>query len=181
MPTALSSILGQPALLGNTVGEPLGTAAAGVAATAARSDHVHPLPSNAGDVVGPASATADAVPLFDGTTGKLLKNGVTVPTIQRIAQDIRNATHTFALSNAGGHVIKTNTTAYTWTVPPNSSVAFPIGDAISVVNDGSSGNVTIAQGAGVTIVDGATTGAYTLLPNSGRTLLKIGNDRWRVL
>lgn len=28
-----------------------------------------------GDVTGPASATADAVPLFNGTTGKILKNG----------------------------------------------------------------------------------------------------------
>ncbi len=33
-----------------------------------------------GDVVGPASATADAVALFDGTTGKVLKNGVAIGT-----------------------------------------------------------------------------------------------------
>lgn len=40
----LSTVLGSPALLGNTVGSALGTASAGVATTAARSDHVHPVP-----------------------------------------------------------------------------------------------------------------------------------------
>lgn len=36
--------------------------------------------AGAGDVVGPASATDGAVALFDGTTGKLLKNGVVLGT-----------------------------------------------------------------------------------------------------
>jgi hypothetical protein len=36
--------------------------------------------SRAGDVAGPASATDGAVALFDGTTGKLLKNGVVLGT-----------------------------------------------------------------------------------------------------
>jgi hypothetical protein len=36
--------------------------------------------SGSGDVVGPASATDGAVALFDGTTGKLLKNGVVLGT-----------------------------------------------------------------------------------------------------
>ena len=36
-----------------------------------------------GDVVGPASATADALVLFDGTTGKLVKNGtLTIPQVR---------------------------------------------------------------------------------------------------
>lgn len=36
-----------------------------------------------GDVVGPASASADAIVLFDGTTGKLVKNGtLTVPQLR---------------------------------------------------------------------------------------------------
>ena len=36
--------------------------------------------ANLGDVLGPASATANAIPTFDGTTGKLIKNnsGVTI-------------------------------------------------------------------------------------------------------
>jgi hypothetical protein len=39
-----------------------------------------PVPMGVGDVVGPASATANAVPQYDGTTGKLLKNGPSIGT-----------------------------------------------------------------------------------------------------
>ena len=39
-----------------------------------------PTPSGVGDVVGPASATNNAVPQYDGTTGKLLKNGPSIGT-----------------------------------------------------------------------------------------------------
>lgn len=44
------------------------------------SDFVRITQSTNGDVVGPASSTANAVPTFDGTTGKLLQNnsGVTI-------------------------------------------------------------------------------------------------------
>ena len=38
------------------------------------------LGAGTGDVVGPASATDNAVAVFDGTTGKLLKNGVVLGT-----------------------------------------------------------------------------------------------------
>ncbi len=44
--------------------------------TYGRKDGVwEPVAAAAGDVVGPATATADAVALYDGTTGKLLKDG----------------------------------------------------------------------------------------------------------
>ena len=39
-----------------------------------------PTPSGVGDVVGPASATNNAVPQYDGTTGKLLKDGPSIGT-----------------------------------------------------------------------------------------------------
>ena len=44
------------------------------------SDFVRITQSNVGDVVGPASSTANAVPTFNGTTGKLIQNnsGVTI-------------------------------------------------------------------------------------------------------
>ncbi len=43
--------------------------------------------SGAGNVVGPASATDGAVALFDGTTGKLLKNGVVLGTAATVADN----------------------------------------------------------------------------------------------
>ena len=54
------------------------SAAVGSATTAARRDHKHAMPANpvdAATVKGPSSATDGHVAMFDGTTGKLLKDG----------------------------------------------------------------------------------------------------------
>ena len=59
-------------------------------------------------------------------------------------------TYTFVLADAGKLVTSSNGSAQTVTVPPNSSVAFPIGTQIIVQNIGSA-NATLAQGTGVTI------------------------------
>lgn len=45
------------------------------ASTFLRGDGAWVTPTGSGDVVGPASATSRSIALFDGTTGKLLKNG----------------------------------------------------------------------------------------------------------
>lgn len=58
--------------------------------------------------------------------------------------------YTFVAADAANIVTLNNAAAITVTVPPNSSVAFPIGTQIDVVQLGA-GKVTLAQGAGVTI------------------------------
>lgn len=98
-----------------------------------------------------------------------------------IPQVVQNANATFGLSDRGKHWIKNNTTAYTWTIPLNSAVAFPIGTAILLVNDNATGAVTIARTSGVALLNGATDANYTLAVNSAVTIVKIGTDRWRVL
>jgi hypothetical protein len=59
-------------------------------------------------------------------------------------------TYTLVLSDVGQLIQCTNASAITLTVPPNSSVAFPIGTEISVLQNGA-GAVTITEGSGVTI------------------------------
>lgn len=98
-----------------------------------------------------------------------------------IPQVVQNANATFALADRGKHWLKNNTTAYTWTIPLNSSVAFPIGTAILLINDSGTGAVTIARTSGVALLNGATDANYTLAVNSAATIVKIGTDRWRVV
>lgn len=90
-------------------------------------------------------------------------------------------TYTFALtdgSNNGTNPLVTldNASAITATVPPNSSVAFPIGSQIDIVRLGA-GGVTISPGSGVTVnsPDNATQirARYSLV-----SLIKIGTDTW---
>jgi len=60
-------------------------------------------------------------------------------------------TYTFVLSDASNTLVTaSNASAITVTVPPNSSVAFPIGAILQIAQTGA-GQVTIAAGSGVTI------------------------------
>lgn len=86
-------------------------------------------------------------------------------------------TYTFVLTD-GVNTLCTfgNAGATTVTVPPNSSVAFPIGTRIDVAQVGA-GKVTLAQGSGVTInslsSNKALAGQYV-----GATLVKTATDTW---
>ena len=61
--------------------------------------------------------------------------------------------YTLVLSDAGKVVEMNNASANTLTVPPNSSVAFPVGTFLIVAQMGA-GTTTIAEGSGVTILSG---------------------------
>jgi hypothetical protein len=139
--------------------------------------------SGSGDVVGPASATADAVALFDGTTGKLLKNGSTIAEIQRIAQNSQSGAYTLVLSDAGKHILhpSADTTPRTFTIPANSSVAFPVGTAVTFVNQNAAGAISIAITTDTMRLAGpGTTGTRTLAANGIATAIKITSTEWLI-
>jgi len=94
-------------------------------------------------------------------------------------------TYTFVLADgsaAGGNTLVTasNASAQTYTVPPNSSVAFPVGTQIDLMQLGA-GVVTVAAGAGVTInsngglVVGARYVGVTLIQVSANSWVLVGN------
>lgn len=84
--------------------------------------------------------------------------------------------YTLVLADSGKVVETNNASANTLTVPPNSSVAFPVGVQVTVLQTGA-GQTTIAAGAGVTInsKDGnlKVTGQWSAV-----TLLKRATDTW---
>lgn len=60
------------------------------------------------------------------------------------------SSYTAVLADGGTMVEMSNASSNTFTVPPNSSVAFPVGTVIDVLQTGS-GQTTIVAGAGVTV------------------------------
>lgn len=93
-------------------------------------------------------------------------------------------TYTFVLgdgSAAGGNPLVTasNGSAQTYTVPPNSSVAYPVGTQIDVLQLGA-GKVTLAQGAGVTINSKGSNKAISA-QYVGVSLIKTATDVWSLL
>lgn len=84
-------------------------------------------------------------------------------------------TYTLVLTDAGKIVEMNNASANTLTVPPNSSVAFPVNTVIHLHQYGA-GQTTTAQGAGVTIRTPETLLLRTQY--STATLRKRGTDEW---
>lgn len=87
-----------------------------------------------------------------------------------------SANYTLSLTDAGKAVHGTSGSARTITVPPNSSVAFPVGTVIILYRAGA-GALTVAAGAGVTIRQA--NGAFALDGQYAEaTLRKIATDEW---
>ena len=85
-------------------------------------------------------------------------------------------TYTLVIGDASKIVTMSNASANTLTVPPNSSVAFPLGTQILVIQKGA-GTTTIAAGSGVTI--NSEGGALDLNAQyAAATLIKEGTDTW---
>ena len=76
--------------------------------------------------------------------------GLTESSLSIGKKDQTASSYTLQLTDNGQIIYANNANANTITVPPNSSVEFPIGAKIDVVQIGA-GATTIAAGAGVTI------------------------------
>lgn len=124
-----------------------------------------------------SASTAGHAILTDGTTfdnRALLSTDI--PSVTVNSQT--GTSYTLVLADAGKVVERSNASANTLTVPPNSSVAFPVGTVISWSQEGA-GLTTIVQGSGVTI-----TSRGGLLASAGQyaegTLRKRATDSWRL-
>lgn len=98
-----------------------------------------------------------------------------------IPQNSQSAAYTSVLADGGKHIYHpgADTTARTWTIDSNANVAYPIGTAITFVNDTSGGVITIAITSDTLVLAGAgTTGSRTLAANGVATAIKMTTTRW---
>ena len=135
-----------------------------------------------------SNASANAVLVGSGTS---TTSWTTTPTISGLvtcsggiaAPLLINAqtgtTYTFVLTDQGKLVTASNGSAQTYTVPPNSSVAFPTGTTITVIGIGS-GKVTLAQGSGVTIASKDSEKAIDG-QHASVTIIKTATDTWQLV
>ncbi len=149
-------------------------------------------PTGAASIVagptGPAGATgpvgATGVTGVAGATGPTGVTGATGPTgPSTIPQNSQSAAYTLVLGDAGSHIFHpaADTTARIWTIPANASVAYPVGTAITFVNENSAGVITIAITTDTMRLAGAgTTGSRTLAANGIATALKVTSTSWLI-
>ena len=98
-----------------------------------------------------------------------------------IPQNQQTSAYTLVMADQGKHIYATAGN-FAITIPANSTTAFPIGAAITIVVEDATH--TIAPAAGVTLIlagtGAATTGTRTLAQGAVATILKVGTDRWYI-
>lgn len=100
---------------------------------------------------------------------------------RNIPQNSQSAAYTLVASDSGKHILhpSADTTARTFTIPANGSVPFPIGTAVTFINQNGAGVVTIAITTDTMRLAGAgTTGSRTLAANGVATAIKITSTEW---
>lgn len=100
--------------------------------------------------------------------------------LRTIPQNIQNTGYTLVLADAGKHTIKTDSTARAHTIPPNSSVAFPIGTVVTFINQGgTTNNLTVTRGGGVTLYRAGVNGDIAVTPGDMVSVIKTATDTWQ--
>lgn len=130
-----------------------------------------------------------AVVFCDGTNAvsplTALPSGTTVNGFSAgyldIPQNSQAADYTLVLADAGKHIYhpSADATARAWTIPANSSVAFPVGTAITFINGLGAGAVTISITTDTLVLAGSgSTGSRSLLPPGVATAVKVAPTVW---
>lgn len=109
----------------------------------------------------------------------LLTSASVTPSVTINAQ---TASYTAVLADGNNTLVTlSNASANTFTIPPNASVAFPVGTVLNFAQTGA-GQTTITQGAGVTITSvGATASApKTRVQYSACSAVQTSANNWLV-
>lgn len=127
---------------------------------------------------GPTGVTGVTGPSGLGTTGPTGPSGPT-----NLPPNIQSANYTLVLGDAGGMVVHpaADTTARTWTIPANISVAYVNGTALTFATEPGSGTITIAINTDTLVLAGVgSTGSRTLAPGGIATAVKMNSGLWLI-
>lgn len=96
-----------------------------------------------------------------------------------LQQNSRSANYTATLTDANNHIYhpSSDNNARTFTIPANSSVAYPVGTTITFVNKINTVTIAITTDT-LTWAGAGTTGSRTLAANGMATALKVTTTEW---
>jgi hypothetical protein len=96
-----------------------------------------------------------------------------------VRQNSQSAAYTTVLADGGKHILHpaADNNARTFTIDSNANVAYPIGTAITFVNEINTVTIAITSDT-LTLAGTGTTGSRTLAANGLATALKVGTTKW---
>jgi len=117
-----------------------------------------------------------------GVLSSCTVDGTDAVGFRNIPQNSQSANYTLVLTDSGKHIFHPvgDNNARTFTIPANSSVAYPVGTALTFINMAVA-NVTIAITTDtLTLSSAGTTGSRTLATNGSATCIKITSTSWLI-
>ena len=140
-----------------------------------------PVLNNAtGSLSSPVLTTPALGTPASGTLSGCTVDGTDEVGFRNIPQNSQSAAYTLVLADAGKHIFHpaADTTARTYTIPANASVAYPIGTAVTFINM-TSQVVTIAITSDTMYLsDAGTTGSRSLAQYGSATAVKTTTTNW---
>lgn len=127
-----------------------------------------------------------ALTTFTGTvvaaSGSTISDGATAFAIGYLAipQNAQSSNYTLVLIDGGKHIYSTNSGAQSITIPTNASVAFPIGTAFTIVNNGTTSITIVTTSLTVYQAGTTNTGNRTVATKGVATCLKVDTNTWFV-
>jgi hypothetical protein len=161
----------------NLTGLPIATGVSGLGTGVATALAINVGSSGAAVVNGGALGTPSS-----GTLSACTVDGTDYVGFRNIPQNSQSAAYTLVLADAGKHVFHPvgDNNARTFTIPANSSVAYPIGTAITFINM-TSQVVTIAITTDtMNLSPAGTTGSRSLAQYGSATAIKITSTNWLI-
>jgi len=133
-----------------------------------------------GTIVG----TTDTQTLTNKTVGDCTVDGTNTVGFRGVPQQSKTSSYTLVLTDAGKHIYHPSGAGAgdIYTIPANASVAFPIGTAVTFVNDyNSGGSVSIAiTSDSLVLSPTGTTGTRTLAIGGIATAIKVTSTSWMI-
>jgi hypothetical protein len=129
----------------------------------------------------PTLVTPDLGTPTAGTLSGCTVDGTNAVGFRTVPQNSQSTDYTLVLDDSGKHIFhpSADTTARTFTIPANSSVAYPIGTAVTFINQDGAGVVTIAITTDtMRLSPDGTTGSRTLAANGSATCIKVTSTEW---
>ncbi len=117
-----------------------------------------------------------------GTLSNCTVDGADAVGFRNIPQNSQSTAYTLVLADNGKHIFHpvSDNNARTFTIPANSSVAYPVGTAITFINMAAAA-VTIAITTDtLTLSPAGTTGSRTLAQYGSATCIKITSTSWLI-